>query len=213
VYWSNGGTGLESTFISASEQTISVIAQDKNGCFAQDKSLISLLSSPNVFLGNDTTIYEDGNLEIDLSQNDAIFSWSNNTNSPSINITESGTYAVTATASTGCTATDELKVCACDKRNIYIPNVFQPDENIYNDIWFIQSKPGAIQIVESIEIFDSWGHRVFGVKNAQPNDKSFGWNGYEKGTHCLPGVYTYKLNLKYTDTSSEVLFGTVTLVR
>jgi gliding motility-associated-like protein len=213
VYWSNGGVGESNIFVQSNSQNINVIVQDRSGCFDQDYALVSILSSANVYLGNDTTIFEDGNLEIDLSDNDANFIWSDGSNNSSINITKSGTYAVTATASTGCTSTDELKVCVCEKRNLFIPNVFQPNENIYNDTWYVQSKLGAIEVLESIEIFDSWGHRVFGVKNAQPNDKNFGWNGYDKGVHCLPGVYTYMLRVKYTDTSSDILYGTVTLIR
>jgi gliding motility-associated-like protein len=211
--WSNGGTEMQNTFTADTDQTINVFVQDKNGCFARDFAQISLRASPNVFLGNDTTMFEDDILEIDLTQNDADFQWSDGSNHSSINITQSGTYAVTATASNGCVGTDEIKVCACEKRNLFIPNVFQPNENVYNDIWFVQSKQGAIEVLELVEIFDSWGHRVFGVKNAQPNDKSFGWDGYDKGVHCLPGVYTYMMRVKFTDTKTKVLYGTVTLVR
>jgi gliding motility-associated-like protein len=213
IYWSNGGNEITNTYSFSNSQSITALVQDKNACFAQESALVSLLPSPEVDLGNDTTIFEESSLEFDLSHNDADFSWSTGSNNNSLSVSQTGTYAVTATASNGCSATDEIYVCACDKRNLYIPNVFQPDENVYNDTWYIQSKSGAIEALELVEVFDGWGHRVFSIKNAQPNDKRFGWNGYNNGTHCLPGVYTYMMRVKYTDMKAKTLFGTVTLVR
>ncbi len=214
MIWNDGQTGNEISFLPDSSGVLAVEATDQNACRATDTLKYQILESPIVALPADTVIFETGSqLYLDAFQKDAVFEWSTGHSTPFIIVEKTANYAVTVTAANGCTASDDIEVCACGKRLLYIPNVFQPNEDIFNDIWYIQCKPGAVEILEKVQVVDKWGHLVYQAKNIQANDKTVGWEGFSGGTRCLPDVYTYIIEVLYENNVRERLFGTVTLLR
>lgn len=214
IFWSNGQSGEAILLKVDSLASVSVLAEDLNTCVATDTLYYKVLPSPSAILPPDTSIFKDGGeLFLNVFQENATFDWNIGDQTPFVTVTKSGNYAVTVTADNGCTASDDINVCACDERLLFIPNVFQPDGDIFNDTWFVQSKPGAIEEIELLEIYDRWGHRVFRTEHAMPNSKTFGWDGYDRGLRCVPGVYTFAMRVRFSAVRSETLFGTVTLIR
>lgn len=216
-YWSNGAVGSEISFSAPTDSTLGVFVLDKNGCGAFDTMQIETLAGPSVDLGADTTIFEENDvlsLSAEQLASDNSYHWSTGSSDPTIDVSSTGDFSVTVTNElTGCTASDTIRVCACSKRELYIPNVFQPDLDIYNDVWYVFAKPGAVDIIESIEVVDVWGHKVFEKKQVQPNEKQYGWDGRSlNGRRLGPGVYTYAIRVKYSDGKLETIFGTVTIV-
>lgn len=214
ILWSTGARTASATLVVPdSAGFVSVFVEDRNGCSASDTLRFEVLPSPRVDLGRDTTLFDDDKpLTLNVFNENCVYNWNTGDGSPTLTVAGAGTFAVTVTAENGCSASDEIRVDTV-ARTLFVPNVFQPDLDIYNDTWFVQAKPGAVAELELIDILDSWGHRVFRAEHAQPNDKAFGWNGEVGGRRALPGVYTYLIRMKFPDGRTEMLFGTVTLVR
>lgn len=84
---------------------------------------------------------------------------------------------------------------------LFIPNVFSPNEDGINDIWMPQytgSQPYNLQI------FDRWGNMIHETRN-----KTKGWDGMTlKGKMADSGVYYYKLKI-----GPKEYAGDVTLVK
>lgn len=84
----------------------------------------------------------------------------------------------------GCKASSETQIRISDHL-IYIPNSFTPDSDGLNDL-FYPVAIGAINI--EMQIYDRWGHIVYGNKN-----DTQGWNGSSpnKDYYAPAGVYQY----------------------
>jgi gliding motility-associated-like protein len=98
-----------------------------------------------------------------------------------------GRYSVEVTDSVGCSI--ELIARVPLDGDIFIPNVFTPNDDGSNDVFFIRNLPPAPSVNELI-ISNRWGKEVFVSKNYQ-ND----W----KGEGASDGLYFYRLQLQDKD--------------
>ncbi len=82
----------------------------------------------------------------------------------------------------------EVKVNMDDCNGIYIPNVFTPNGDGKDDVWFV-SILGAKCF--QANIYNRWGQLVF-----QSNDAHIGWDGiiHQTGRKASDGVYYYIVN-------------------
>lgn len=111
----------------------------------------------------------------------------------------------------GCTGQDELLVKLEKPRNIYIPNVFNP-ENGQFPILYIYGGRDVVEI-ENFLIFDRWGTLLLEQQHFQPNDPTYGWDGRFKGEKLEPAVYVYQAKVRFID-GVEILFkGDIALIR
>ncbi len=123
-------------------------------------------------------------------------------------------YKITVTNEYACTAsaTVNIKTSSNGPIDVSIPNVFTPNGDGHNDVFFILTST-HVQMVKSFSIFDRWGKKVFAVNNIPPNDPSFGWNGNYEGRTANDGTYVYVAVIAFVDGHEEVYKGTVTLIR
>lgn len=100
--------------------------------------------------------------------------------------------------------------------NSDVPNAFTPNtrnqnggrydlNNVNNEVFFIFSE--YAQDIH-LMIFNRWGEMVF-----ESFDKNIGWDGIYRGQLAQSDVYVYKAKITYTDGSTEILVGDVTLLR
>ncbi|MBK9458426.1 MAG: cadherin-like domain-containing protein [Sphingobacteriales bacterium] len=104
--WSTGAT---THYIDLYESgTYSLTVTDAGGCTASD--VINLnIQHPSPNLGNDTIVV--GGLVLDAENVWGYsYQWSTGENTPSISVTQSGTYSVTVTTEVGCVGYDEITV-------------------------------------------------------------------------------------------------------
>ena len=97
-------------------------------------------------------------------------------------------------------------------RNIYVPNVFSPNNDGVNDVLVIFADPEFVRI-PSLEIFDRWGELVVEKHDIVPGSVDSGWDGSFADRQLDPGVFVWKMEIEYSDGISETLYGDVTLVR
>ena len=132
---------------------------------------------------------------------------------------EAGIYTLQIVDGNGClyeeafnlnAATDDIRDCA----PVYIPNSFSPNRDGVNDLFSIFIAPqSGVENVISFQVYDRWGSLVFEQTNFPPTNSTVGWQGDHKGRPTHPGVYIYKIILAFTDGSTQLLSGDVTLIR
>ncbi|MBK8880288.1 MAG: gliding motility-associated C-terminal domain-containing protein [Haliscomenobacter sp.] len=198
-------------------------ARDAAGCEWTAQVVFEEPQPIQVDLGPDVEISRGDSLMLDalvIPQTDGIqFQWSGVEGLPAQNgpalwvrPLHTTTYAVRAQAANGCAASDQITVFVLAALPVYIPNAFSPNGDGQNDLFYIQAG-NEIREVRDFQIFDRWGAMVFGRARFQPNDETFGWDGYFKGISQKPGVYVYFAVLEMADGGTEMVKGEVLLIR
>jgi gliding motility-associated-like protein len=98
-------------------------------------------------------------------------------------------------------------------RKVFIPNVFSPNQDQINDIFFLQGDEEFVEEIEYMIIADPWGDVVFEKTNFSLNDPNEGWDGTMGGEPMNPGVFTYLTRIRFIDGEIIPYSGTVTLIR
>ena len=176
-----------------------------NNCSAIDSIYVNYIPTPTVNLGNDTTLCQGETLILDATTSNATYLWQDNSTNPTFIVTQQGTYWGQVTNSCGIksdTIIVELKDC---DTYIYIPNVFSPNDDGYNDVLFVR---GSSIKGFNFRIYNRWGEIVF-----ESTDITIGWDGTQKGKALNSGVFVYQLI--YTDWQNikQNKSGNVTLIR
>ena len=112
----------------------------------------------------------------------------------------------------GCSRIDSLYITVIKEKDIYVPNVFTPNGDHLNDVFYIKGAEG-VESIKSLEIFNRWGNKVFEVKNIPPNDPQYGWDGNQKGQLTTPGVFIFIATLALEHGVEVILSGDHTLIR
>lgn len=127
---------------------------------------------------------------------------------PIANPTQTTTYTLTINyTGPNCTGklTDTVTVHVNPCPNVYIANVFSPNNDGNNDVLKIEGNAIATLY---FAVYNRWGNLVF-----ETHSQNQTWDGTQKGTPCEAGVYVYYLKGKYTDGKAIEQKGTITLVR
>jgi gliding motility-associated-like protein len=125
---------------------------------------------------------------------------------------ETSVYQVTVVKVEGCRVTDRITVNVVKPRSIFIPNIFSPNGDGQNDVFFIYAGPEVLEI-HSFKIFDRWGNQVFGRERFQPNDPTYGWDGNFEGRPMNAAVFAFFAEIEFIDGRIEMIKGDVTLMR
>lgn len=117
-----------------------------------------------------------------------------------------GTVTLTP-ANNGCLGTTQTyKITVLPlSRDLYVPNVFSPNNDGKNDIFYVYGN--YISKIE-LQIFNQWGQHITTI-----TDKNQGWDGKFKGNPQPVGVYVYVLKVEMQDKREINMKGSITLVR
>jgi gliding motility-associated-like protein len=125
---------------------------------------------------------------------------------------ETTTYSVTVIDANGCIGTDNVIVEVDKNRNVFIPNIFTPNDDGVNDVFKAFTGAG-VQKINFMRVFDRWGALVFQADDFIPLDfGNPGWDGYFKGKLMNPGVFVYLIEVEFVDGIVLLYRGDVTLV-
>ena len=107
--------------------------------------------------------------------------------------------------SNGCSATDQVTVIVEFDNVIFVPNIFSPNGDDFNDILYVRGQ-GVAEL--NFFIYDRWGEKVFETTTL---DK--GWDGTFRGKKMNNAVFVYYLQVTFIDGSEVTQKGDITLVR
>lgn len=121
-----------------------------------------------------------------------------------------GVYVVTAYSRRGtCLASTTKTITVEVPSSITIPNVFTPNDDKINDLFFLE----ASSLAEiSMSIYDRWGNKVYELLNA--TNGNVAWDGKNQaGTDCAEGTYYYILKATGKDDKAYEYKGNISLFR
>lgn len=129
-----------------------------------------------------------------------------------INITEDTEIKVTVTDIYDCQKEKEVLVKIRLADEVYIPNIFSPNADGFNDYFtaFSIHSPGKIQ---ELNVYDRWGTLVFTGDETSLNNEEKGWDGSFNGRPLPAGAYVYQATINNGGGKMESRHGSVTLVR
>jgi gliding motility-associated-like protein len=201
-----------------------VIGKDSNNCFT-DTARIKVTVNPNpvviipdsakeVLSGTTYTILastgNDGPVNLEWLPASGLSCYS--CLQPTATVNNTVTYTLTATDARGCTGSDSIILIAlCNKKSIYIPNTFSPNNDGVNDYFFPRAN-GSV-LVKSMTIFNRWGQIVYDKRNFYANGSANGWDGKYNNVLQKPDVYVYILKLVCANNESFTQRGNITLIR
>ena len=116
--WSTGETTSD-IWVSESEN-IGIVVTNEFGCTASDNVSVIVEPTPYVDLGEDLSLCVGEVAQLNTNQPDYAYSWSNGSTAPSLLVSTSGEYAVTASTEY-CTYTDQVTVSFEEAPENYLP--------------------------------------------------------------------------------------------
>jgi gliding motility-associated-like protein len=132
---------------------------------------------------------------------------------PALTALESSTYTIIASIGSNCSARATVQVIVDQRSNVYVPNIFSPNEDGKNDRFTVFGELGRIDLIERMEIYDRWGNQVFIKTTFPPNNVAEGWDGRFRGVLMNAGVFTYYAQVRLSNGLLTTLQGDVTLIR
>jgi len=121
-------------------------------------------------------------------------------------------YCATVTDINGCVSEDCAFIRERVVKDVYIPNIFDPT-NPPNDVFFVQADE-FVESVQEFRVYDRWGELVFmALPDHEPNEKESGWDGTFNDKSVVQGVYVYVIKILFTDGTTEIYAGDITVLR
>ena len=134
---------------------------------------------PQFSLGNDTTICNYNNFNLQGPASYASYVWNTSETTSSINITSSNQYTLEVTDDKGCSSKDSININVLNC-NVRLSNVMTPDANGLNDMFF---QGGEDLVSFHLLIFNRWGTKIH---ETTTNEKKWSCN-------CDAGTYYYTI--------------------
>ncbi len=239
AYGGNGLSAIWYTFAvdNASEQplqtpvpvfagTHTIVVYDGGGC-SLDTTITISEPAPLILEYPETMIVELGDsvqIAYDVFQSslplDTVFwapltylSFGNDSLQPWVRPITSQEYVVGVLDVNGCPATATIYIEVDKNLNVYVPNIFSPNYDGFNDFFQVYTGRG-VRAIRSMRIFDRWGELLYERTNlpAQPAEHE-GWDGTFRGKIAPSGVYVYLIEVEFEDGEVLLFRGDVTLVR
>jgi len=170
-----------------------------------DSIEITVFDLPYVFLGNDTLIGRDSEIILNAGSGFESYLWDDGSVQQSLTIYEDGDYWVEVFDGK-CKNSDSIFIepINCD---LFIPNVFTPDNDGLNDSFFADTSGDIFDF--QLTVLNRWGELIWKSDNKEEK-----WNGKRNNSPAAEGVYFWILvyNCKSYDVQIKKK-GNVTLLR
>jgi gliding motility-associated-like protein len=221
----DGPFSTQSFFLNLEPGPYTVVIQDAEGC---STSLSTILTEPAEFqivvepqaminLGESYIITTQINLP--LSQIQSV-QWTpsnalscdtclNTVANPFI----STQYKVEVITDAGCRDDATLRLLVDRRVDVYIPNIFSPDDDGENDNFTVFADQVGVTKINYLQVYSRWGELLWERRDFQPNDMSLGWDGTYRGQEMNPAVFVYQAMIEFVDGRKELFKGDVTLER
>ncbi len=203
--------------------TYDFFIMDGNGCEVDTTGNLFAPDIPILFMGED--------LVVDLGCDILLPVQTNNTNLVDIRWTSldntldcdtclrpyaspfnDAAYFLTVTSIDDCSTSDAINVFVNKVRDVFVPNIFSPNSDGVNDLFFINGNK-SVSLIKSMKVFNRWGAVVFEGIDLPPNASNAGWNGSYRGKPANPGIYVWMAEVGYLDGEVVQFSGDVMLVR
>ena len=179
---------------------------DANGNVESDCIEITMLSTPEINLGQDLVSYPNQKIQLDAGTPNCFYKWSTGEITQKITLSTEGRFWVEVTTDQNCTSSDTIDIGFIENYPfVGLPKAFTPNGDGHNDKLFIR---GGDVKEASLVIYNRLGHKLFETSNINT-----GWDGFFKGQLQDIDVYVYVLEVTFLDGKHVVKKGNVALLR
>lgn len=179
---------------------------DANGNVESDCIEITMLSTPEINLGQDLVSYPNQKIQLDAGTPNCFYKWSTGEITQKITLSTEGRFWVEVTTDQNCTSSDTIDIGFIENYPfVGLPKAFTPNGDGHNDKLFIR---GGDVKEASLVIYNRLGHKLFETSNINT-----GWDGFFKGQLQDIDVYVYVLEVTFLDGKHVVKNGNVALLR
>jgi gliding motility-associated-like protein len=211
----------DSVYFASQAGIYTVQATSTFGCKGQSGPFkLIVVPLPLILLPNDTTIFAGDQIEIVAQTSNAVsILWTPSTYLSCINCFTTYsrpevpiTYTATVANELNCLSSDTIRInLKCNDRFIFIPNMFSPNADDNNDIFYPRS--GFNAKINFMKIYNRWGQLIFENYNFTSNDPANGWDGTFNNTYSDAGLYSYIIQATCFDGSLLLYNGDITMLR
>ncbi len=99
-----------------------------------------------------------------------------------------------------------------DRYEVYIPNIFSPNNDGQNDLFQIYMQNGLGAEVKEYEMYDRWGNILYSRYKFPIDSFDDWWNGRVDGNVMMSSVYTYNIVIEYATGEEKTFIGTITML-
>ena len=186
------------------EQTLQWHSQD--GCDSIVNLHLAVVDTAIAIVSLTSDFCEEYSAELSVETNMMNYLWSTGETSPTIMVTQPGTYTVTATQD-HCSVSAWYQIETCEL-NIYLPNAITPDNaDGINDYFCLHERYLPMITDFEIRIYTRWGELIY-----YSDDKNFKWYGEHNGRINRNIIYTYLINFTDNRGIPYQLTGTITVL-
>ena len=207
VFWLNDGS-TDPTYTTDTTEMVRIQVFDDGGCTVFDSVQITSYPSPEVDLGNDTTLCGEMSLILDAGNPDAMYLWSTGETTQTIEVFPGQQdISVLVTNPGGCSDSSSIRIRPCSPKEFFanIANTITPNGDGVNDTWQIDEVVAYPNM--EIEIFDRWGKLVW----RSTRGYAVQWDGRNtRGEEMPMNSYYFVINL---NDGSDRINGTITIMR
>lgn len=159
--------------------------------------------TPTIELGADTMICLNETLTLTPQTTVSSWTWSDDSMGPTLEVSETGKYWVSAQTSDCQEISDTINVMVgfCDNCTPAVPNAFTPNGDNQNDTFRVLYDPAKCRIVDfHIMIFSRWGQKVYESNNADER-----WDGRNAGQDLPSDVYVVVVKYAYESEEGRIM--------
>lgn len=205
--------------LSAGSYTLSV--EDINKCTGQ--SAIILDDPDEIYIqGQDFFSVELGeyiNISLTTNADQPLVTWNpddylscNSCLENTILPLDSITYEVLVEDINGCQASKRIRIELEMINQLFVPNVFSPNDDGVNDVFKIYGS-SSIHSIETLRVFNRWGAIIYEEHDFAPNESQSGWNGYFNNQKAPAGSYLVYVQYQDILGNEHTKVYSLTLVR
>jgi gliding motility-associated-like protein len=123
------------------------------------------------------------------------------------------TYTLRVVDVNGCIASAPLSIELERNRNVFVPNIFSPNDDDRND-FFAPLSGAGVKSINYMRVFDRWGELLFERRGVPVgDDPTKGWDGKFNGNYVQAGVYVYVIDVTFEDGNTLIYRGDITVIR
>jgi gliding motility-associated-like protein len=201
--------------------TFTLSVEDINGCLGQ--TIITLNEPDEVYIQGDDFISaklgESLNIILTTNAIQPLVIWTpsdylscDDCLENNIFPLESIIYDIIVKDINDCEVTKSIRIDLDLSSQLFVPNVFSPNDDSVNDIFKIFGDLSIPQI-NSLKIANRWGDIVYEENNFIPNESQTGWDGFFKNQKASEGAYLVYLQYRDVLGNHESKVYSLTLVR
>ena len=212
----------ENYFENLSAGTYSLNVSDENNCVTTKRitlenppklSVLNIQMDTVLLLGQSTQLQPilTGNTDLYYNWMPETFLSCSECPNPTATPRNSIAYTLAVSNHLGCETRYTSQIKVLQKRPIFAPNIFSPNNDGENDYFEIYTGP-TIAFGQQLQIFNRWGQLVYDMRN-NTYRKRLSWDGFIKGKLADSGVYIYVAKLQLENGNTEIQKGDFFLLK